>query len=387
MALRLAWAYLRSSPGRTLILVLCIAATLTLPIAGARFFVVLEREMLARADGTPVVIGSPGSPADLMLHALYFAPRPPGELPVSAADEVRDSGLARPVPVYARFTAGGRPIVGTTLDYFDFRGIGLDRGAQLARLGDCVLGWEAARRLGVEPGDTLASDPHDIFDLGGTFPIRLRVRGVLHRTRSPDDHAVFVDLSTAWIIAGIGHGHDDIAKIDPDAERTDRGYRSGAQVKTHTVITDENIESFHFHGDPDTFPLTALIVVPNDDRARALLLARFVSRADSLQALRPSLVVADLVEMLVPVRRTLGGYSAVTAGVALALFWMIVALTLRLRRSEFETLHDLGCPRSTTAAIIACEIAMVLGLGLLIAGVVSLGGVELSRGWIRTMAA
>ncbi len=387
MAARLAWAYLRSSPGRTLILILCIAATLTLPIAGARFFVVLEREMLARAGATPVVIGAPGSPSDLVLHALYFTAKPSGEMPVGAADEIRDSGLADPVPIFTRFTARGRPIVGTTLDYFAFRNIRIERGSQLAKLGDCVLGWEAARRLGVQHGDTLASDPHDIFDIGGVFPIQLRVRGVMERTRTPDDHAVFVDLRTAWVIAGIGHGHDDIAELDPDAERTDRGFRSGARVRTHTVITDDNIDSFHFHGDPDTFPLTALIAVPPDERSRSLLLARFVSRDDGLQAVRPALVVEDLVEMLVPIRSALRGYTLVTAGVAAALFWMIIALTVRLRRTEFETLHDLGCPRSTAAAIVACEIAIVLGAGLLIACAVGLGGVELSRNWIRTVGA
>ena len=36
---------------------------------------------------------------------------------------VRNSGLAEAIPLYVRFHARGNPIVGTSLDYFSFRGL------------------------------------------------------------------------------------------------------------------------------------------------------------------------------------------------------------------------------------------------------------------------
>ena len=51
------------------------------------------------------------------------------------------------------------------------------------------------------------SDPLNVFDLSGTYPLKMRVVGVLEKSGSADDDAVFVDLHTEWIISGIGHGH------------------------------------------------------------------------------------------------------------------------------------------------------------------------------------
>jgi putative ABC transport system permease protein len=35
---------------------------------------------------------------------------------------------------------------------------------------------------------------------------------VLERAHTPDDLAVFVDIKTAWVIEGIGHGHQDLSR-------------------------------------------------------------------------------------------------------------------------------------------------------------------------------
>jgi hypothetical protein len=56
--------------------------------------------------------------------------------------------------MYVRFQARRNPIVGTTLDYFEFRGLQIARGRQLAVLGDCVLGARVAKSLALKPGDS-----------------------------------------------------------------------------------------------------------------------------------------------------------------------------------------------------------------------------------------
>ena len=44
----------------------------------------------------------------------------------------------------------------------------------------------------------------------------MKVVGVLSPVATPDDEAVFVDVKTAWVIAGLAHGHDDVTA--PGAE-------------------------------------------------------------------------------------------------------------------------------------------------------------------------
>jgi putative ABC transport system permease protein len=94
------------------------------------------------------------------MNTLYFDDEVPELITVAASNSVMDSDLALPIPVYARFQARGNPIVGTTLDYFDFRGLRIAKGRQLAVLGDCVLGAKVADSLDLKPGDSLVSSPH-----------------------------------------------------------------------------------------------------------------------------------------------------------------------------------------------------------------------------------
>ena len=68
-------------------------------------------------------------------------------------------GLARAIPLHVGLAAGGQPIVGTELAYFEWRGLELAAGRSMASLGECVLGAEAAKRLGAGPGDAVVSSP------------------------------------------------------------------------------------------------------------------------------------------------------------------------------------------------------------------------------------
>ena len=56
----------------------------------------------------------------------------------------------------------------------------------------------------------MLSSPAGAFDVAGTFPLKMKVVGVLAPTGTADDEAVFVDLKTAWVIAGLAHGHTDV---------------------------------------------------------------------------------------------------------------------------------------------------------------------------------
>jgi putative ABC transport system permease protein len=110
---------------------------------------------------------------------------------------VEDSGLAYAIPIHQRFHARGYPIVGTTLDYLAYRHLEIATGRSLAVLGECVLGATAAAELGLRPGDTLVSTPENLFDLAGTYPLKLHVVGVVQPTHTPDDRSIFVDVNTA----------------------------------------------------------------------------------------------------------------------------------------------------------------------------------------------
>jgi putative ABC transport system permease protein len=318
---------------------------------------------MSRAVSTPLIVGAKGSALDLVMNTLYFDDEVPELITVEDSNRVMETDLALPIPVYARFQARGNPVVGTTLDYFDFRGLKIAQGRQLAVLGDCVLGAKVAETLSLKPGDSLVSSPETLFDLAGVYPLKMKVVGVLEKSHTSDDLAVFVDLKAAWVIQGLGHGHEDVTKLrDPTLvlKRTKKNVAATAKLYHHTEITEKNIDSFHFHGDLAQYPITAVIALPNDEKSGTILRGRYLSRGETRQIVRPQDVIDGLLQNIFRIKNVLDAVISVVALATILAVILVFALSLRLRQREIQTIFKLGCRRATIARLLTAEIFIIV---------------------------
>lgn len=363
-ALFLAFAYLRYHWARSLILVAVTALILFVPLATQILLATSERRLTARADDTPLVLGSRGSQLDLTMNALYFSDERPEPIAMSAVEAIWDSGLALPIPLNTAFSAEGARIVGTSLDYFDFRGLTVVRGRQLAVLGEAVVGAEVAARLGKGVNDTLVSSPENLFDLDGIYPLELPIVGVLARTNTPDDETIFVDIKTTWVIAGIGHGHEDVLT---QVEIGSADVAAAADIVQYNRITPENIDSFHFHGDPEGNPVSAVIVAPYDARAATVLRGRYLDPESATQMVVPQTVIEGLVDRIFRIKALLDAVTAVIGLAALAAVALAMFLSFRLRSREMQTAFKLGARRGMILQLLSAETALLLSSAAAIA--------------------
>ena len=360
----IAWRYVVFNKTRTATLVACITLIAVVPLALQLLLGESERQLLSRATATPLVVGARGSALDLVMNTLYFDDELPELVSRVASERILESGLALPIPLYARFRARGFPIVGTTLEYFDLRGLAIREGRSLAVLGDSVLGASVAERLSLAPGDTVISTPETLFDLAGVYPLKMKVVGVLERSHTPDDRAVFVDVKTAWVIQGLGHGHDDLSEAtDPTVvlQRSESNITASAKLANYTEIDGANLSAFHFHGDSTIYPLTAVIAAPYDRKSATILRGRYVSSEDTEQVVVPLDVVDGLLQSIFRIKNVLDAV-VVIVGVATVLAVVLVfALSLRLRQREIDTIFKLGCSRLTIVRLLFAEI-FIIGL-------------------------
>ncbi|MDE2713975.1 MAG: hypothetical protein OSB74_06360 [Verrucomicrobiota bacterium] len=377
-SLWLAWLYLRRRRVAAGVMVAGVALALYLPLAAHWAADAFDKALGARAAATPMIVGARGSRFDLVLHGLYFRARSEGTVAHGEFTALRDAGHGRVIPLHVQFTAGGQPVVGTSLDYFEFRELQMARGESMALLGDCVLGANAAHELNLSPGDKLKTDRKNLFDLTGDYPLQLNVTGVLSATGTADDEGVFVDVKTAWIIAGHGHGHDE-------SESNATNSPSAKLVKTHLEITPKNMGTFHFHDDTTALPLTAILVEPMDAKGTAMVLGRY-QHSSQLQALKPPVVVNEMMGMVMRVRQFLDANYALVAGAMGMLLTLIVALSRRLRSREMETLFLLGCSRGTQFALQAAELLIVFAAALALALAAAWATVGWARDYLNTLA-
>ncbi len=361
-SLHLAWRYIARHRARTLLLALALGLTLALPLAVRSLMEIAQREYRARARATPLVLGAKGSALELTLNALYFRRRGVEAIQMKQMETLRDSGLTKVIPIYARYHAQEAPVVGTSLDYFAFRGLHIAEGRMITRLGDCVVGARLARRHGLRPGSTLSTSPEQVFDIAGVYPVKLRVTGVLAESHSADDEAAFVDVKTAWLIEGIAHGHDDVVKSTETGtvlERKDGNVATTNAVRMFTEVTAENLDNFHFHGDPGAYSLTAVIALPHDAKAQAILLGRYQDPSDGTLLVRPVEQMDALLASIFQAER-LTLLLLVTLGTAvLIIATLVFALSFKMRRREFDTLDEIGVASGTVVLVKLFEVLLV----------------------------
>jgi len=359
----IAWKYITYNKAKTATLIACITLISFLPFALQLLLNESEKQLMSRAVSTHLIVGAKGSALDLVMNSIYFGDEVPELITMEASDQVMESGLALPIPLYVRFKARGNPIVGTNLDYFEFRNLKIAEGRQLAVLGDCIVGAKVAERLNLTPGDTLVSSPESLFDLAGIYPLKMNVVGVFDESHTSDDLAVFVDLKTAWVIQGLGHGHQDLTQLnDPTLvlNRTEDNVAATAKLYHYQEITEQNIDSFHFHGDLSTYPVTAVIVVPHDTKSGTLLQGRYLHKEEKHQIIKPREVIDSLLQNIFRIKNVLDAVISVVAIATIMAIVLVFTLSLRLRQKEIQTIFKLGCRKATVVRLICAEIFLIV---------------------------
>ena len=362
-SLYLAWRYVAFNRVKTITLVLCISLVSFLPFALKVLLNESEQQLMSRATSTPLLVGAKGNSLDLVMNSLYFSKEKPDFINMKAIEKIMDSYLALPIPLYTRFHAREFPIVGTSLDYFEFRKHTLATGRAFAMLGECVIGADVAARLNIVVGDSILSSPENLFDLAGVYPLKMTITGILNKTNSVDDKAVFVDLKTTWVIQGLGHGHQDVKTIsEPGAvlSRSDKLVTASAKVKQYTEINLDNLDSFHFHGDSSIYPLTAIIAVPMDQKSATILRGRYLAEQKNQQIVRPKQVIEELLGNIFQIKEFIDAVVLIVAMAMVLAIFLVFSLSFRLRQKEISTILHLGCSRSAVIQLIVAEILIIV---------------------------
>ena len=365
---------------RTLSLLMVAGLTLVFafPIVVSRVARVAEELYTARARATPLLAGRKGSALQLTLNTLYFEGPRPAPIPQSFVRDLRAQKAGLILPLSNRLTAQGFPLIGTVTEYFAFRKLELAEGDLPLLLGDCVVGASVASSLKLKTGSSVRSDISTFLNVAHEYPFKLNVAGILKPADSPDDRAVFVDLKTAWTAEGLGHGHDNAVENSPgtlgsqapapDAVNAQVQAILGKGVAEFREVTPENIRSFHFHGDESEYPLSAVIVAPFSEKSGTIIKGEVNAGAlgKDYEIVVPSEIVEGLMRLVFNVKKIFDAYFAMTAAGVLAFLAIVVMLSARLRRGEFELMAKMGCARHAVFTLFVCELAIYFTLAALL---------------------
>ena len=364
-SLYLAYRYLIYHKVRSLVLIFAIGVIVFLPNGLQRLIEESEIQMMARARSTPLIIGTKGSSTDLVINTMYFQQEKIEMLTQETVEQLSATKMGNAIPILSGFHARGFPIVGTTLDYVEFRQLRISHGRNLGFVGECVIGSQVAEKLELDVGDSLISSPEIFFDLAGVYPLKMQIVGVLVPSNTPDDQAIFTDLKSNWVIMGLGHGHQDLAKVyDPTLimDRSQDSVTATAKLYIYNEINGNNLDSFHFHGDINDYPVSAVIFVPNDQKSSTILRGRFEGGELPNQIVVPTKVVENLLQSIFRIKQIFNTVFLLVGFATLLILGLIVALSLRLRRDEIYTMFTIGSSRAKVFEILSFEMIILIAL-------------------------
>lgn len=366
-AFALAGRYVWHYRAKSFVMVLALVLVLVLPLTAQLLMQAYGKALVSRADATPRVLGMRGHRFDLVLKSLYFRPAKTEPIFADAWDQLNDPNYGQAIPLLLEYTAGdGYPIVGTTLNYFDFRALSLTHGRQMAQLGEAVIGSAVAWEKQLAVGDVIRSDQTSYYNLAATYPLQMEIVGVLAPTNTPDDRGVFVDVKTAWIMAGLMHGHQDLSVEDADSDvvlsRDEQGVIANASLREYTRVTDDNRHTFHLHAERSRLPLSAILFLPQDQKSATIIGARYNVGDRSERMLIPREVVDELLGYVFRIQRFFHANLLLVGAATLMFLGVITLLSVQLRQAEFATFARLGAPRGFVWQLMVWEFFILLAL-------------------------
>ena len=348
--LSLSTAYLRHKPLGTFLSLLTFASGIAVIVALLLINAQMNNEFTKNLKGIDLVVGSKGSPMQLILSSVFHLDIPTGNIPLEEAEKLEQHPLVKSaIPVALGDNYNGFRIVGTNADYIAHYEGKLTQGRVFSQPMEAVIGSDVAEKYHNKLGDQIVG-AHGLVnsdDLHTDFPYT--VVGILAPTNTVLDRLVLTPVESVW------HVHEHPDADDPEEV---------AYKKEHPGKE-----------------LTALLVSYKSPMAAAVM-PREVNKSTSMQAASPAFEVARLVSFMgvgADTLKTFGWYLIGLAG-----FGIFVALynAMNERRYDLALMRSFGASPAKLFGLVITE-SLILAIIGSVAGII-LGHVfvEVAAAWL-----
>ncbi|WP_417447871.1 ABC transporter permease [Idiomarina abyssalis] len=336
--IRLAIKSLMNRRASVLLTVIAIAVSVTLLLAVERVREQVQSHFANTVSGTDLIIGARTGQTQLLLSSVFHIGSMTNNMSWESFEDIRERPeVSWAIPMSLGDSVQGLPVVATSNAYFEHfkygnkQALEFSQGSAFASDEEVVLGADAAEKLSKTMGD-------DIIIAHGSGGISfsehdqhpLTVTGVLQRTGTPVDQAVFVTLHSLEMIHSgehehSGHDHHNEAPADSISAAL-----LGLKAKPLALRLQRQINTY------EKEPLTALL---------------------------PGMTLQELWKTLRVFEQALTAISAMVVLIGLLGMLTIMLASLRERRREMAVLRAVGAGPGTIFGLLLSEALLLTVVG------------------------
>ena len=392
-AFTLAIASLRSRPMHSALCTAAVAAGIALLCAVFLLSQSVAAGFARNAQGIDVVVGTKGSPLQLVLSSVYHADIPAGNIPMHAYEEFEHHPhIRQAIPLALGDNFKGFRMVGTIPDYLNVYDAEFEDGQVFSSLFDVVAGADTGLKIDEKIAVTHSfsasgDDVHDdhlytvtgVLKPSGTVLDKLLVTQVesVQRLHAGHHHEHDSDDHDGEEEGHDGHDHDDHDHAQHMEDHHEHDHDDHENQDDHAQHTDDHHqhdhddhddhEDHHVHDDEDAahdamHQITSVLLQLRSP-ADVMRLPRQINEDSHLQAAVPSYEMARFTKSLGIGRQlvvALGAGFVLLAGVML---WATLSSGLALRRYDLAVLRVLGATPRRLAATVLAEAFLIAGFG------------------------
>ena len=266
-----------------------------------------------------IIIGPSGSATQLAMNTMFFTDKPLGTIPYSVIDDLNRSGQVNAaIPFSMGDSYNAAPIVGTDPALLTDKA--LLKGEMFESPLEAVVGFDVAKAYKLNPGDQIISSHGLSHDGAAHADHPLNVVGVLKRTDTAYDNAVFTPVSTIWAL----HDHHD--------EDHDEDHEEGH---------DEDHEAHEEHHHAEAGEICAVLVRSKSLADYAALMNHYADSTDYL-AINPNTVLREVMDNVDLSRKIVYILCAVILVMNLFVVSVIALLNMVDSRREIALMRLIG---------------------------------------------
>ena len=202
---------------RTKLMMTCLSIVVTACVALLAYNIStqISEGIIRTASSFDIIIGPSGSSTQLAMNTMFFTDKPLGTIPYALVEEIQNSGLASAVvPFSMGDSYNDAPIVGTTPALLE--GKSLSSGEVFANVCEAVVGYDVAKKYNLHVGSSLITSQGLSGSGSDHAESPLTVTGILSRTHTAYDNAVFTPCETIWALHDHEDEHEESGEHDED---------------------------------------------------------------------------------------------------------------------------------------------------------------------------
>ncbi|KAA2218673.1 ABC transporter permease [Maribacter flavus] len=353
----------RYKPLYTFLGVLMLSVSIALLLGIQKLDRSLKNQMENNLGNIDMVVGAKGSPLQLVLASVLHIDNPTGNISCTEAKTLAKNPMVeKAVPISYGDNYQGYRIVGTTKDFAFLYGATLDKGKNIERSMEVILGATLAERTNLKIGDTFQSS-HGLAVLGShEHDDLLTVVGIYRPTGKVIDRLLVTPLETIWDV----HHHEENGKevghqdehVNPDHD-SEEGHHD-----EDNVLEEENKE------------ITSLLVSFRNPMA-LLNLPRAINENTNMQAALPKFELDRLYQFTGVGIKVITGIAYAILAISCITIFVSLYRMVRDRAFDLALMRTYGASNFQLIKMVAYEGLLVAAISFLIGTLLSYLGIYL----------